>query len=432
MKSKKIQILEKLLRLMATVIVKKYKPQIVGISGSVGKTSTKEAVFLVLAAKFMVRKNEKNYNNEIGIPLTIIGAESGGRSILKWLGIFLRWLAYVLLPLQYPEILVLEMGVDRPGDMKYLTSFIPVTVGIITNISTSHIEFFRNIDHIAAEKGKLIEMLPEDGMAILNSDDERVLAMQEKTKAAVSTFGFQAGAQALASDANYNYAEGQIEGISFKLNFDGKVIPVRLNNILARHQIYAALAAAVAGTFFKINLVEVATALERFRSPAGRMNLIAGLKESWIVDDTYNASPISVSAALEILTELKADRKIAVLGDMLELGRETENEHRAIGRKVFASGANLFLAVGERMQAAVMEIKKMGYPAENIFYFTDPVAAGKKLQAIIRPDDLILVKGSQGMRMEKVVKEIVADPLAAEKLLCRQDPKWREKPFVKP
>ncbi|HDZ85746.1 MAG TPA: hypothetical protein ENH35_04360, partial [Candidatus Moranbacteria bacterium] len=154
-KTKRLQFLEAMLRWMSTVVIKKYRPDIVGISGSVGKTSTKEAVFTVLSSKFRVRKNLKNYNNEIGIPLTIIGAETGGRSILKWLVVFLKWLGIIILPYKYPEILVLEMGVDHPGDMKYLTSFIPIKVGILTNISPSHLEFFRDIDHIAGEKGKL-------------------------------------------------------------------------------------------------------------------------------------------------------------------------------------------------------------------------------------------------------------------------------------
>lgn len=413
-------------------MIKKYRPDIVGISGSVGKTSTKEAVFTVLSSKFRVRKNLKNYNNEIGIPLTIIGAETGGRSILKWLVVFLKWLGIIILPYKYPEILVLEMGVDHPGDMKYLTSFIPIKVGILTNISPSHLEFFRDIDHIAGEKGKLIEAVSEEGLAVLNADDKKVLAIEDKSDAEITTFGFGDSAQVRASDVDFNYTNGKIEGLSFKLNYEGKFIPVRLNYILAKHQIYSVLAAVEAGNYFKINLVDAVTSLENYLAPPGRTNLIKGIKNSFIIDDTYNSSPASAVAALEVLKELRSIRKIVVLGDMLELGKYMEKGHREVGHKVFEIGTDLFFAVGERMEAAVKEVQDLGYPLQNIFYFENPVLAGKKLQQIIKEGDLILVKGSQGMRMEKIVEEVMADPQKAEDFLCRQSGEWRKKPFVKP
>lgn len=432
MKSRKLQFLEAILRWMSSVVIKKYKPDIVGISGSVGKTSVKEAVFTVLSFKFRVRKNLKNYNNEIGIPLTIIGAETGGRSILKWLAVFLKWLGIIIFPCRYPEILVLEMGIDRPGDIKYLTSFIPIKVGILTNISSSHLEFFRDVNHIAGEKGRLIEILPEEGLAVLNADDKRVLAIEEKSEARVVTFGFNESAQIRASDADFNYIDGSLEGLSFKLNYEGKFIPVRLNYILAKHQIYSVLAAIATGNYFKINLVDAVTSLENYMAPPGRTNLIKGIKNSFIIDDSYNASPASASAALEVLKELRSVRKIAVLGDMLELGKDMERGHKEVGRKVFETGIDLFFAVGERMESAVKEIQNLGYPLQNIFYFENPVLAGKKLQQIIKEGDLILIKGSQGMRMEKIVEEIMADPQEAKSFLCRQSKEWRKKPFTKP
>jgi UDP-N-acetylmuramoyl-tripeptide--D-alanyl-D-alanine ligase len=428
-KSKKLQFLEKILRFMAIAVLKKYKPTIIGITGSVGKTSAKEAIFLVLCSKFRVRKNEKNYNNEIGIPLTIIGTESGNRSLFKWLGVFLKWSVAVIFPQNYPEILVLEMGVDRPGDMKYLTKFIHPKIGVVTNISSSHLEFFKNIDHIAREKGILVDVLPEDGAAIINGDDKRAVAMKEKTKAEVITFGFGEQSKVMASDIIFSYQDQKLEGISFKLNYEEKVIPIRLRHVLARHHVYAVLAAVSVGIVFKINLVEISSALENFFPPSGRMNLIPGIKNCLIIDDTYNASPYSTTAALNVLSELKAPRKIAVLGDMLELGADTEKGHREVARKVLEIGADLFFAVGERMEFAIDEMRKIGYPLEKTFYFEDPVLAGKKLQQEIRENDLILIKGSQSIRMENAVEEIMAQPLHARELLCRQTKIWRKKPF---
>ena len=428
-KSKKLQFLETLLRVMASALLKKYKPKIVGITGSVGKTSAKEAVFAVLSKKFPVRKNEKNYNNEIGIPLTIIGVESGGRSLIKWIGIMFKWLGLLIFPCSYPEILVLEMGVDRPGDMDYLLSFIKPTLGVVTNISASHIEFFQSLENIAKEKGKLIQRLPEDGFAILNADDERALKLAGRTKAPALTFGFSETAQIYADHVSYNYAGDAPEGISFKLNYDGTSMPIRLGGMLARHQIYGALAGVAAGIALKMNLVDIASAFENFFSAKGRLNLIDGINGSSIIDDTYNASPVSTLAALGVLAELKAKRKIAILGDMLELGEESERDHQEVVKKGIAIGTDMFFAVGKRMQAAARKATSSETP---VFYFDSPDEAAKGIERIVKEGDLVLVKGSQGMRMEKIVFALMKDKAEAEKLLCRHSPDWLEKPFTRP
>lgn len=431
LKSKKIIYLEKILRLMAKAVLKRHRPKIVAITGSVGKTSTKTAVFKVLVSKFSVRENQKNYNNEIGIPLTIIGAESGGRNIFKWIWVLLKWLVVLILPI-YPEILILELGIDRPKDMKYFMSFINPTVSIVTNVSLSHIEFFKTVENIAKEKRVIIENLSPDGFAILNADDELVLQMAGHTKGHVLTFGLSEEADVVASNLIYNYQEDAPAGISFKLNYDGKNIPVRLKNILAAHYVYAALSAIAAGTVFKMNLVDISNAIESLRSPVGRMNLVEGKNGSYIIDDTYNGSPMSTVAALEVLGQLRSKRKIAILGDMLELGDQEEFGHREVGKKVSAIKADLFVAVGSRMQSAVAQLIAAGFPSGNIVSFEDPDLAGEEIEKLVKEGDYILVKGSQGMRMEKVVKKLMKNPDNAKKLLCRQSPEWLKKPFVKP
>ncbi|KKP95352.1 MAG: UDP-N-acetylmuramoyl-tripeptide-D-alanyl-D-alanine ligase [Candidatus Moranbacteria bacterium GW2011_GWE1_36_7] len=431
MKTKKIIFLEKILRVMAVAVLKRHKPKIVAITGSVGKTSTKAAVFSVLSSKFDVRENQKNYNNEIGIPLTIIGAQSGGRNIFKWLWVFLKWILTIVYS-KYPEILVLELGVDRPGDMKYLTSFLKPMVSVVTNISLSHIEFFKTVENIAKEKRVLVEAVPQDGFVILNADDEFAVKMSEYTLAQPVTFGLAENAQINASNVIYNYQNEKPEGISFKLNYDGKNVPIRLKNILAAHYVYAALVGIASGIIFKLNLVEIAKALEDFHAPCGRMNLIKGLHGSFIVDDTYNASPMSTLAALDVLGDLKGTRKMAVLGDMLELGDLSQASHREIGHKIFKLKLDIFIAVGTRMKAAVAELIALGYPAGNIFQFDDSESAGKKIKELLNEGDFVLVKGSQGMRMEKVVEQIMENSSELENTLCRQSKDWRKKPFVKP
>lgn len=431
MKSKKILLLENVLRLMAAVVLKRHKPSVVAITGSVGKTSAKNAIFEVLSSKFFVRENQKNYNNEIGIPLTIIGAESGGSSFLGWLAVLLKWLIVLISP-NYPKILVLELGVDRPGDMAYFMSFIKPVVGVVTNISASHLEFFGTVEGISKEKKKLVRSLDEKGFAILNGDDESVRQMKRNLKAEVIEFGFDQDCPINASSLSYNYREGVPDGISFKLNYDGKNIPIRLKNILAGHYVYAALAAVSTGIVFKLNLVEIAQALENLKSPVGRMNLICGINGSHIVDDTYNASPVSTSAALDTLSELHSQRRIAVLGDMLELGEHSEAGHSQIVKKVLELPIDSLLVIGKRMEEAVKKLADEGFSIGKIMTFDDHQKAVTVLKGIVKNGDFILVKGSQGMRMEKVIEGILANPDQAKKLLCRQSRQWRKKPFLLP
>lgn len=430
MKSKKIIIFEKILKAMAIAVLWRHKPKVVAITGSVGKTSTKAAIFAVLSANFSVRENQKNYNNEIGIPLTIIGAHSGERNPFRWVWVFAKWIWTIFFG-KYPEILILELGVDHPGDMKYFMSFIKPSISIVTNVSFSHIEFFKTVENIAKEKRVIVETLEKEDWAILNADDENTLKMKEYTSAQVLTFGQSENADLNASRVVYNYENGKPEGISFKLSHDGKNIPIRLRNILAGHYVYPALAGIAVGIIFKMNLVEIAKTLESFRSPAGRMNLMKGANGSFVIDDTYNASPMSTLAALDVLGELKAVRKIAVLGDMLELGNQTETGHREVGKKIHELGFDILVTVGDRMKFTVSELIALGFSDQKIFQFDDSVSASNKVQELLTPGDFVLVKGSQGMRMEKVVEKILKNPSVAKNLLCRQSKEWQKKPFVK-
>ena len=431
MKPKKILFLENVLRLMAVAVLRRHQPSVVAITGSVGKTSAKDAISQVLCAKFSVRENQKNYNNEIGIPLTIIGAESGGRNVFKWLWVLLKWIWTLLLP-GYPEILVLELGIDRPGDMAHFMFFIQPTVGVVTNVSASHLEFFSTVEKIAKEKGVLIKTLNENGFAVLNGDDELSRQMEKNSKAEVLKFGFDQKAQINASNLNYNYQESLPDGLSFKLNYDGKNVPIRLKNILASHYVYAALAGVTVGVIFKMNLVEIAQALENLQAPTGRMNLLEGIGGSYLIDDTYNASPVSTLAALETLLQLQTQRKIAVLGDMLELGEESQQGHLNVVKKALQSKIDLLFVIGTRMEKAGKQLIAQGQATDKIVIFASHEEIVLALQKIIKKGDFVLVKGSQGMRMEKIVAGLLAQPAEAEKLLCRQSKQWKEKAYVKP
>ena len=203
-------------------------------------------------------------------------------------------------------------------------------------------------------------------------------------------------------------------GISFKIEYQGSIVPVRMTRVLGKQQTYAAAAAAVVGVSFGLNLVEISEALKDVQVLAGRGKLIEGIKQTWIIDDTYNASPSSTLAALEVLEQFGQRRKIAVLGDMLELGPQTEAGHRQVGKKA-AAVADLLLVVGLRAKFIADEFKKQSQ--KKVLEFDQAKEAGLALQKECQSGDIILVKGSRSMRMEKVVKEIMAHPEKADELL---------------
>ncbi len=434
------KIIQLKLKILAKIILAKYKPDIVGITGSVGKTSTKEAIYTVLASKFKVRRNIKNYNNEIGLPLTIIGADSPGRSIIGWYIVFSKALKLILFKDKgYPKILVLEMGVDRPGDMKYLNSIVKCKVGVITSIGPVHLEFFGSINNIQKEKGGLIKNLTKSSWAVLNYDDEKVRQIGNNTEAQILIYGFDEKADVRAlSYAEASASKHQVDsenannlvGVSFKLSYNGSTVPVLLPKVIGYAAVYAALAGSAVGVAYGLNLVEIVQSLREFKSPRGRMNLVKGIKNTLIIDDTYNSSPQSSISALDVVKKIplaKSARRFAVLGDMLELGSMSEQGHRQVGKKALKTGINKLIVVGERARDIARGAKDAGMTKDNIFHFSQAEKAGKFIQERISEGDLILVKGSQGARMEKIVKEIMAEPLRAKELLVRQDEQWMDR-----
>ncbi|EKD43765.1 MAG: UDP-N-acetylmuramoylalanyl-D-glutamyl-2,6-diaminopimelate-D-alanyl-D-alanine ligase, partial [uncultured bacterium] len=230
-------LLHSLLKFFSKRIIKKYHPDVIGITGSIGKSSAKEAIAAVLEKKFNIRKSQKNYNNEVGVPLTIIGVEkSPGRSILGWLEVFLKATNLLLIKnINYPEILVLEMGADKPGDIPYLVDIAPCKIGVLTYISHAHTEAFKTIKKIAQEKRVIISHLQRDGFAVLNFDNELVMQNSNTTKAEIATYGFKDGADFRATDVNIIVDEKTSwpTGLNFKLNFKGNIVPVFLPGTIA-------------------------------------------------------------------------------------------------------------------------------------------------------------------------------------------------------
>lgn len=421
-------IIEKILKFLTKRYLARHKPKIVAITGSNGKTSAKEAIFIVLKEKFKVRKSEKNYNTEIGVPLSVLGV-SAPISNLFWPITLLRAIIASYFSIKAPEILILEMAADKPGDLKYLTSFIKPDISVITAIGDLpvHIESYSGPKAVAEEKLYLIKALDSSGVAILNFDDKIVLEMKGKTRAHIFTYGFEDGAMIMAFEEQNNfYNDGDFLGIRFKLDFEGKIVPVKIKNVYGKPAVYACLAATVVGNVLGMNLVEIVKALEDYKPLKGRLNVIKTKEGAFIIDDTYNASPLSTSVALQFLRDLPAIRKIAVLGDMKELGKYSVEAHKEIGKEAAKSAEYIFI-VGEAAKFIALGALEQGFKKENIFEFSNSIEAGKKLKEIVLMGDLVLVKGSQSMRMELTVEEIMAEPEKKKDLLVRQDWPWRDK-----
>jgi len=259
----------------------------------------------------------------------------------------------------------------------------------------------------------------------LNVDSEKVAEMKNIVKGRFLTYGINREAMVSALEVNLSYQDDDIIGTSFKLGYNGKVVPVLLPGILAEHLVYAALAAAAVGVILEMNLIEIAEALKDFTPPLGRMKLLDGIKNTKIIDDSYNASPESTLAAINVLGEINiSGRKFATLGDMLELGDFEKKGHQLVGEAVVLAGIDYLVAVGDRAKIMADAAKRVGIKPENIIEFADSAQAGEWLYGQVKPGDLILVKGSQGMRMERVSKMILAEPKRAKELLVRQDESW--------
>lgn len=423
------RMLERLLGLIAHAVIKKYRPKIVAITGSVGKTTTKSACVSVLQPRFRVRGSAKNFNNELGVPLTILGVDAPGRNPLKWFTVFLKG-ALMLVdsdPL-YPQVLVLEMGADHPGDIAYLMSIAPPDVGVVTAVSVAHTEFFESVGGVLAEKKTIVTDLGAEKQAIISADDEQLATVVSEIRAATTSFGFESGAMVRGQQATVRFdPRGAPMGMEAQIVVGADEATIFIPGVLGRPVVYAALAAAAVGRAFEFELPEIQLGLNSFVPPPGRLRIIEGIKHTILIDDTYNASPRAATEALAIASTIHTDgRRIAVLGDMLELGALTEETHRSIGNIVASSGFDLLLTVGSAARFIAEQARASGMDDNTVYSFDNSSDAGKFLQERMKEGDVVLVKGSQGVRCERVVREVMAAPEDAEKLLVRQGEEWEE------
>lgn len=437
------------LDLLAQMYLWRFKPDIVAVTGNVGKTSAKEAISVVLSKVKKVRSGRGNLNNEFGVPLTIISDSAGdsygsGNSAWFWFKVLIVGLWSFIFRKNYPEVLVLEFGADKPGDIGRLVAKYKPKVGVITAVGDIpvHVEYFSDPDKVAKEKSKLISSMKSSEYAVLNHDDPAVYDMKDKTKAKVISYGFTEGASVRISNFDFRFDEdGNPGGIGFKINTWGPYlpagkqafVPVTIHGVLGKSQALAAGAAACVGGIYGMNLIEISQTLIDYHGINGRLKLLGGIKNSLIIDDTYNAAPASMHLALDTLKSLPAKRKIAVLGDMLELGRYTIEAHREVGNMA-GSIVDILVTVGLRAKLIADSAENQlapasvaGMPKGSIYSFPTSDSAKIKVQELMKEGDLVLVKGSQGIRMEKIVEEIMAEPEKKSELLVRQSRKWLKK-----
>ena len=424
-----LNLFENILGSIARKIIRKYNPRIIGVTGSVGKSSAKEAIYAIIRSSFRARASRGNFNNELGFPLAIIGDYEKTGGIIFWIGVIFRGLKILIKgDSDYPEFLILEYAADKPGDLDRLIRIAKPAISIVTNISKypAHVGNYAGPEAVAKEKSKLVECLSEKDFAILNADDQFILKMMDRTKARTITYGLASGVDIMISDFQ-NVSEGlRPKGVSFKVISMGKIIPFSMENSFGRSQAYACAAAVSVASVLGLNLLEAVDALKSYKPLPGRTRLIEGKSDSFIIDDSYNASPLAALEALSVLRDLKAKRKIAVLADMNELGAFSGAAHEEVGR-LAGFVCDVLVTVGEKGRLIASSAKKAGLSEGMIISLDDSAEAADIVSEMVLVGDIILVKGSQSMRMERVIKAIMKDPEKADRLLVRQYGGWSKR-----
>lgn len=429
MKSIFKKIVSSIIQFESKLIIKKYNPKIVAVTGSVGKTSTKDAIFSVLATSLYVRKSEKSFNSDIGIPLTILGCENAWNDPFKWFVNIWKGFCLIAFKNKYPEWLVIEVGADRPDDIKNITKWLKPDIAVLTRFAKTpvHIEFFGSRDALIREKKYLIDAVKASGIIIANADDTDAMSMADKSKIRSLTYGLFGDADIKASNVGINYTNGIADGMIFKVEQKENAVPILIKGSIGIQNIYSSLAAIAVGFSQNINFVKAGEGLLKHESPKGRMRIIRGIKDATIIDDTYNSSPVALEAALGILKDIKTQgRKIAVLGDMMELGKHSVEEHYEAGKKV-ADSCDILMTVGIRSRKMAEGALDAKMSDLNIFQFENSLEAGRSLQGILKIGDVVLIKGSQSIRMERVVEEVMAEPEKASEILVRQEEEWKKR-----
>ena len=442
----------------ASAILRRWRPVVIAVSGSVGKTSTKEAIAELLSGHFATFKSWQNYNDALGLPLSLGRLE------------------------ERHQFAVLELGCDHPGEMRHLCQMTQPSIGVLTNISPTQLQYFGTLDRLAEEYGQLLAMLPKNGIAIVNGDDPLIRDQLAHCAAPITTF-----TPSQAQNVQLSW-----DGITCEIPFDstGKPLiasasstsafeteainhgsPLHLSaRLLGKHHISTMLAAIAVGKQCGLSFAEMQPSLAHLRALPGRLYTLPGITSTTLLDDTHNSAPASVEAGLEIVKSLPARYRIAILGDMLRLGDYAEEAHRLTGQKV-AQSVDFLVARGEYASIIAESARKAGMPEDHIIITSTHEDAAQSVEHLLQsisenrqndqgdrngrlynpvqgtgggqprpgnhpypfpPDIVIYIKGSEETRMERVTELLMAEPRKARELLVRQTPGWKQITMTRP
>jgi UDP-N-acetylmuramoyl-tripeptide--D-alanyl-D-alanine ligase len=420
------EIVAGMLAALARGIIRKHKPTVVMVTGSVGKTSTKDAVAAALSENFYLRKSDKSYNSDFGVPFTIIGVGNPWSNPFAWLHVFGEALAVLLLPTHYPKLLVLEVGADRPGDLAKILRIAKPDAVVVTLLPSVpvHVEAYETPAAVREEEFAPVLALAPGAPLIICADDEFAVAKAKRIDTQACCYGVDKTADVRIEDIEV----WPYKGMQATLEINGKKYPLKVPGVFGRSQLYAPAAAVATALSLGMKAEEALEGLKFYNPPPGRGRVFRGKKGTLLIDDTYNSSPAAVEEILRSLELMpngpsgSAPRKIAVLGDMLELGRYSVAEHARIGH-IAKETADFLVTVGPRAKAIGESAIEDGMPEECVLHYESSVEAVVPLEELIQEGDLVLVKGSQGVRMERIVRPLLADFADASKLV-RQDEEW--------
>lgn len=431
------------LRTLAQLQLLKNKPLIIGITGTAGKTSTRNAVAAVLEDEFKIKVSYKA-NSESGLPLNILGLTLKNYTWLDWLRVILVAPIKLITNWEKYEIYVAEMAIDSPfppKNMEYLLTIFQPQIGIFLNAQPLHSLQFDQVvteldpakrrikitEAIAAEKGKMITGLPEDGLAVLNQDDSNVIPLKNRTQAKVKTFG-----QSQKANVQVMAVNPSLKGTTIKLKINKKRMELNFKHyLLPSHYGHTLAAAVVVGLNLGLKQHQIKQSLENnFELAPGRSTLIQSKNNSLILDSSYNASANPLIDALAMINQLGSNRKLALLGDLRELGQETGMEHERVAKRV-AQVCDLVCLVGPQMKKYVLPILEKKQIQDKDFkvrWFKSAQIAADFLENKLKPKDILLVKGSQNtLLLEIAVEQLMAKQEQAEELLCRRGPYWKQR-----
>ena len=414
------------LTLEAKAVLLRYKPKIIAVTGSVGKTSSKDAVFSALKGSLFVRKSEKSYNTDMGVPLSILGVPNGWSNIGIWVQNLLKGLMLLVVGTPYPKWLVIEVGADRPGDISRSLSWIKPDVVITTKFPevSVHVEFYESPEAVVQEELFPLSLLKKGGVAVVNADDTPAKEHELPEGVERKTYGFDKGADVRATRYRATSRGGIVTGVSFDVDHSEEHAHVTMLGVLGRGHVYALLAGIAGALAAGVSLENAVKGFETHTPPPGRLRVISGIKKSVLIDDTYNSSPVAVE---EALTALKAapvsGKRVAVLGDMLELGSYSAGEHARMGA-LAPEHVDILVTVGVRARGMAEKAREIGMPESRVHSFDRNRDANEFLTSFVEEGDTVLIKGSQSIRMERITKALMAEPEKAAELLCRQDTEW--------